>query len=49
MGSEDPMDYFARLSLGDSLFKIVERRYQAKQVSWKQGDESIAISKSRRP
>lgn len=30
---EDPEDYFARLSLGDSLFKVVERRYRTKEAS----------------
>jgi hypothetical protein len=31
---EDPADYFTRVGLGDSLFKIVERRYRQKSMAW---------------
>lgn len=34
MGSTDPDDYFSLLKPTDSIFKIVEKRYGAKQKSW---------------
>ena len=34
MGTDDPDDYFTRLGLADSLFKIVERRYRQKSTAW---------------
>lgn len=34
MLGEDPDDYFARINLGDNLFKIVEKRYRTKQTGW---------------
>ncbi|MCM2323441.1 MAG: hypothetical protein NDJ90_09290 [Oligoflexia bacterium] len=34
MGSADPSDYFSMLRPGDSIFKIVERRYTTKAQSW---------------
>lgn len=47
LGSEDPEDYFARLSMQDSLFKIVERRYVSKQESWTKADQSLAVSRAK--
>jgi len=32
--SEDPEDYFTRIGLEDSIFKIVERRYRQKASDW---------------
>ncbi len=47
VGSEDPEDYFARLSMEDSLFKIIERRYVRKQESWVRADQSLAVSRAK--
>jgi hypothetical protein len=33
-GSADPADYFSRLTANDSLFKVVERRYQQQAMTW---------------
>ena len=33
-GQKDPEDYFTRTALDESLFKIVEKRYQAKSRDW---------------
>jgi len=34
MNGIDPEDYFTRVGLDDSIFKIVSRRYRAKAFSW---------------
>jgi hypothetical protein len=34
MGTADPEDYFTRVSLDESIFKIVTRRYRAKATAW---------------
>ena len=34
MANGDPEDYFTRLDLNDNLFKIVERRYGQKAMTW---------------
>ena len=34
LACEDPENYFTLLNLNDSLFKIVERRYRTKALSW---------------
>lgn len=47
LGSEDPEDYFARLSMADSLFKIVERRYVSKQEAWVRADHASTVSRSK--
>lgn len=49
VGSEDPGDYFTRLGMSDSLFKIVERRYRNKAVVWSRNAADLISSKSRVP
>lgn len=49
LGSEDPGDYFARLGLGDDLFKIVERRYRNQAGVWARADAEGVTSRSRAP
>ena len=34
IGSADPADYFAKLGLDESIFKVVERRYRTKSMDW---------------
>lgn len=34
LGTADPQDYFTRVDLKDSLFKVVEKRYRQKATSW---------------
>jgi hypothetical protein len=34
VGSEDPSDYFTRVGMDDSLFKIVTRRYRERASAW---------------
>ncbi|MCM2279628.1 MAG: hypothetical protein NDJ89_16255 [Oligoflexia bacterium] len=38
MGSADPEDYFSRVKPGDSIFKVVERRYTSKAQNWALSD-----------
>jgi hypothetical protein len=49
LGSEDPNDYFTRLGMGDNIFKIVERRYRNKAVTWARNAVDSVTSKSRVP
>ena len=49
LGSEDPNDYFTRLGMGENIFKIVERRYRNKAVSWVRNEMDAVGSKSRVP
>jgi hypothetical protein len=37
-GSDDPADYFTRVGLEDSIFKVVERRYREKSMNWISAD-----------
>lgn len=42
LGSQDPSDYFSRIDIYSSIFKIVERKYRQKQMNWKiQDSENI--------
>lgn len=34
MGDEDPEDYFGRINIHTSLFKVVEKRYREKSLQW---------------
>jgi len=41
VGSADPMDYFSRIDVYQDIFKIVEKRYRKKQMSWSLEDSSF--------
>jgi hypothetical protein len=45
MGSKDPEDYFSLVNPGDSIFKIVERRYTTKAKQWALTDADAVASK----
>ncbi len=46
VNGEDPNDYFTRLGLYDNLFKVVERKYTQKAMSWTSGQATELREKS---
>jgi hypothetical protein len=45
MLDEDPKDYFARIGLENSLFKVIHNRYVAVALRWVSADLSEMKSK----
>ena len=48
MGTADPDDYFSRLKAEDNIFKIVEKRYKQKSMTWSAAD-ALDLSNSVKP
>jgi hypothetical protein len=49
LGSSDPEDYFTRIALDNSLFKIVRARYQSTSLRWKNEDSAKASDRALTP
>lgn len=48
VGSADPDDYFSRLKPGDSIFKVVEKRYGVTAKGWALGDAAGVSAAAKR-
>jgi hypothetical protein len=46
LGSSDPEDYFTRIGIDNSLFKIVRARYQSTSLRWKNEDSARASDRA---